>query len=75
MNHMIETDVWFYENSRKELRKIIYRVNIGLEDQTDLGIACGILSSFLHSDNNDLKNEAQAYIERYPCFQSFSENL
>lgn len=68
---ILETDTWFYDNARKELRKILYRINIGLEDQTDLGIACGILSSFIHSDNDNLTKEAHEYIQRYACFQNF----
>ena len=71
MINILETDTWFYDNARKELRKILYRINIGLEDQTDLGIACGILSSFLHSDNEILTKEANDYIQRYSCFQNF----
>ena len=55
---------------RKDLRKILYNVNLGTNDIADVSVANGLLDLFFHAEDEDIKQEACYYVERYPQFRN-----
>lgn len=68
---MSNTHDWYWELQRKELRKIFYRISIGLEDCTDMCIASGIISQFLKSLEEQIVEEGKGYLNRFPQIKEY----
>ena len=54
---------------RKNLRKILYNVNLGIHDITDMSVANGLLDMFFHAEDELLRQEAFSYVNKYPEFR------
>jgi hypothetical protein len=68
---IMSIDIAYYCFLRKDLKKILRRIEIGLEDSCDLSIGSGIINTFLDAPDPELKAEANRYLERFPVFRKF----
>jgi hypothetical protein len=67
-------DEWYWRFQQNELKKILFRITVGLCDQSDLCIAYGILNSFLNSSEEALQDEANEYLNNIAEFKNFKFN-
>jgi len=64
---LIDDPVW--NLLRKNLRKILYNVNLGIHELADISVANGLLEMFFHADEELIRQEAYSYVEKYPEFR------
>jgi uncharacterized protein Yka (UPF0111/DUF47 family) len=64
-------DTLYFQIYRKDLKKIINRINIGLDTTADISALIGIISMFLDSSQDELIEEAHNYIRSMELLQKY----
>ena len=72
---MNSVDSFYFQIYRKDLKKIIYRVSMGLDTAADISALIGIISMFLDSNQDDLIKEAHCCIRKSELLQKYFPEL